>query len=159
MLQSLSLNHTWPRQFCDAQILANKEILHKFISSEFIFLLLFPHKTICVSEKKKSYSFLVIIVVVYSLSCVWLSYDAMDRRSPSSSVHGILQPRIVEWVAISFSPGSSQPRDWTHMSCLAVGDSLPVTTQETVSNLSQKNLIYLKRCQVQILLLILYTYF
>ena len=104
--------------------------------------------------KKKCNSFLVIIVVVYSLSCVWLFCDTMDCRSPSSSVHGILQPRIVEWVAISFSPGSSQPRDWTHMSCLAVEDSLPVTTRETLSNLSKKNLIYLKRCQVQILLLI-----
>ena len=100
---------------------------------------------------KKCHSFLV-LVVVYSLRCVWLT---TEYRPPSSSVHGILQPRILEWVAISFSPGSSQPRDWTHMSCLAVGDSLPLTTQETFSNLSKKNLIHLKICQVQILLLIL----
>ena len=32
---------------------------------------------------------------------------------------GISQPRILQWVAISFSRGSSQPRDWTHVSCLA----------------------------------------
>ena len=36
-----------------------------------------------------------------------------------SSVHGILQARILEWVAISFSRGSSRPRDWTHVSCIA----------------------------------------
>ena len=35
---------------------------------------------------------------------------------PSSTIHGIFQARILEWVAISFSRGSSQPRDWTHIS-------------------------------------------
>ena len=33
-------------------------------------------------------------------------------------VHGIFQARILEWVAISFSRGSSWPRDWTHISCI-----------------------------------------
>ena len=37
----------------------------------------------------------------------------MDYSLPGSSVHGILQARILEWVAISFSRGSSQPRDRT----------------------------------------------
>ena len=37
--------------------------------------------------------------------------DPMDCRSPGSSVHGILQARILEWVAMPFSRGSSQPRD------------------------------------------------
>ena len=36
---------------------------------------------------------------------------------PGSSVHGILQARILEWVAISFSSRSSQPRNWTRVSC------------------------------------------
>ena len=35
----------------------------------------------------------------------------MDYSPPGSSVHGILQARILEWVAVSFSRGSSQPRD------------------------------------------------
>ena len=38
---------------------------------------------------------------------------------PGSSVHGILQARLLEWVAISFSRGSSQPRDQTHVSCVS----------------------------------------
>ena len=38
---------------------------------------------------------------------------------PGSSVHGIFQARILEWVAISFSRGSSRPRDWTHVSCVS----------------------------------------
>ena len=41
----------------------------------------------------------------------------MDCSTLGSSVHGILQARILEWVAISFSRGSSQPRDWNCVSC------------------------------------------
>ena len=37
---------------------------------------------------------------------------------PGSSVHGIFQARILEWVAISSSRGSSQPRDWACISCV-----------------------------------------
>ena len=40
----------------------------------------------------------------------------LDCRLPSSSLHGILQARIMEWVAISFNSVSSQPRDQTHVS-------------------------------------------
>ena len=40
---------------------------------------------------------------------------------PGSSVHGILQARILEWVAVPFSRGSSQPRDQTQVSCIASG--------------------------------------
>ena len=43
----------------------------------------------------------------------------MDRGPPGSSVHGISQARILQWVAISFSGGSSQPRGQTHVSCTA----------------------------------------
>ena len=43
----------------------------------------------------------------------------MDCSLPGSSVHGISQARILEWVAISFSRGSSPPRDQIHVSCLA----------------------------------------
>ena len=43
----------------------------------------------------------------------------MDYSLPGSPVHGILQARILEWVAIPFSRGSSWPRDWTQVSCTA----------------------------------------
>ena len=45
--------------------------------------------------------------------------DPMDLSPPGSSVHGIFLVRILEWVVISFSRGSSQPRDQTHVSCLS----------------------------------------
>ena len=42
--------------------------------------------------------------------------DLMDCNLPRSSVHGIFQAIVLEWVAISFSRGSSQPRDRTQVS-------------------------------------------
>ena len=50
-------------------------------------------------------------------SCLILC-DLMDCRLPGSSVHGILQAEIPEWVALPFSRWSSQPRDWTWVSCI-----------------------------------------
>ena len=44
--------------------------------------------------------------------------DPLDCSSPGSSVHGILQARLLEWVTISFSRGSSRLRDQTHISCV-----------------------------------------
>ena len=45
--------------------------------------------------------------------------NPMDCSPPGSSVHGILQARVLEWVAISFSRGSSRPRDRTQVSHIA----------------------------------------
>ena len=47
------------------------------------------------------------------------SCDSMDCNPPGSSVHGNLQAKIPEWVAISFSRGSSRPRNPTQVSCIA----------------------------------------
>ena len=55
-----------------------------------------------------------VCVCVYVLSCVWL---IAVPRLPVSSVHGIFQARILELVTVSYSMGSSWPRDWTHVSC------------------------------------------
>ena len=43
--------------------------------------------------------------------------NLMDCSPPGTSVNGIFQARILEWVVISYSRGFSQPRDWTHVSC------------------------------------------
>ena len=45
----------------------------------------------------------------------------MECNPPFSSVHGLFQGRILEWVAIFFSRLSSRPRDWTHVSYIAGG--------------------------------------
>ena len=60
-----------------------------------------------------------VVVVVYSLSCPTLC-DPIDPYSPlGSSVHGISQARILEWVAISSSRRSSEPMDQSQSSALA----------------------------------------
>ena len=54
-----------------------------------------------------------------SLSHVWLFCDLMGWSPPGFSVHGISQARILKWVAISSSRGSSWPRDQTCVSCVS----------------------------------------
>ena len=44
--------------------------------------------------------------------------DPMDCSLPGSSVHGIFQAIVLEWIVISFSRGSSRPRDRTQVSCI-----------------------------------------
>ena len=56
--------------------------------------------------------------VKVTYSCLTLC-DPMDCSLPGSSVQEILQARILEWVAISFSRGLSQPRDQTLVFCIA----------------------------------------
>ena len=59
----------------------------------------------------------MIMYVLVAQSCPILC-DPMDCNLPDSSVHGILQARILEWVAISYSRESSWPRNRTHISCI-----------------------------------------
>ena len=62
------------------------------------------------------------------------SLRPVDCSPPSSSVHGILQARIVEWVAISFSRGSSRPRDRTQVSHIAGRRFNLCTTREALKH-------------------------
>ena len=50
--------------------------------------------------------------------------DPVDYSPPGSSVHGVSQARILEWVAISSSKGSNQPKDQTPVSAALLADSL-----------------------------------
>ena len=79
--------------------------------SSFIF---FPLNLI--KEKKKTYwSMKIEVKVLVTQPCPAIC-NPIDCSPPGSSVHGILQARILDWVAISFSRGSSQPRDQTQVS-------------------------------------------
>ena len=60
----------------------------------------------------------------------------MDCSLPGSSVHGILQARIPEWVAIPFSRGSSWPKDRTRASCVAGKFFTVWATREAMAGLS-----------------------
>ena len=57
-----------------------------------------------------------IVVIVYALSCIRFFCHPMDYSWPGSFVHGVSQARMLEWVAISFSRRSSQPRNQTRVS-------------------------------------------
>ena len=64
--------------------------------------------------------FATVCVCLIVQSCPNLC-NPMHCSPPDSAVHGIFQARILEWVAISSSRGSSQPRDQTLISCIAGG--------------------------------------
>ena len=82
------------------QVLGTKQTLQKYS---------FP--TFRIKERNKERK--------WSHSTCWTLRDLVGCSPPGSSVHGILQARILEWVAISFSRGSSQPRDRTQVSHIA----------------------------------------
>ena len=61
-------------------------------------------------------------VYTYSNSCDQFCptlCSLIDYSLPGTSVHGLVQARILEWIAISSSRGSSQPRDQTRVSCVS----------------------------------------
>ena len=59
---------------------------------------------------------LIIQLSLHTVIKVNFVCDPMDCSLPGSSVHGIFQAMVLEWIAISFSKGSSQPRDRTQVS-------------------------------------------
>ena len=65
-------------------------------------------------------SYVVCVCLLSCFSCVWLC-DPVDCGLPGSSVHGILQVRVLEWAAMPSSRGSSQPRDRTYVSPALAG--------------------------------------
>ena len=67
----------------------------------------------------------------------------MNWRLPGSSIHGVFQARILEWVAISFSRGSSQTKDWTWVSHI-VGSCFTIWATREI-NVPLVSLIFLKR--------------
>ena len=67
-------------------------------------------KGVKIGVKGKVWRPFVMVVSEVAQSCLTLC-DPMDCSLPGSSVHGIFQAILMEWIAISFFRGSSQPRD------------------------------------------------
>ena len=85
-------------------------------------------------------------------SCL-IPYDPVDYSSPGFSVHGILQARILEWVAIPFSRRFSQSRDWTWVSCIAGGFfTIWATNFSLYLNISRISHCFMKNSMISILL-------
>ena len=76
------------------------------------------YKLCCTPETNITLEISYIVCVLVAQSCLTLC-DPMDCSPSGSSVPGMLQARILEWVVIPFSRGSSWPRDWTWVSCIA----------------------------------------
>ena len=65
------------------------------------------------------------MIICCAQSCPTLCHP-MNCRPPGSSVHRVIQARILEWAAVSYSRGSSQPRDQTWVSCAScIGRQVP----------------------------------
>ena len=64
--------------------------------------------------------------------------DPMDCCPPGSSVHGIFQAIVLEWIVISFSSGSSQPKDWTQVSGIVYRRFTIWATREVLWRRNQK---------------------
>ena len=77
---------------------------------------MYPYSWLTLLYSRNQHNIIKQLWKFWSLSHVRLC-DPKDCSPTSSSVHGILQARILEWVGISFSRWSSQPRDWTQVSC------------------------------------------
>ena len=74
-------------------------------------------------------------------SCLTLC-DPMGCSLPGSSVHGIFQARVLEWVAISFSRGSSRPRDRTRVSHIAGRCFTIWTTREALLQVREEYIFH-----------------
>ena len=80
-----------------------------------------------------SYKVKVLVVRLCQTLC-----DPINCSLPGCPVHGILQARILEWVAISSSRGSSQPKDRTQVSCITCGFFTIWATREGQGKCFQK---------------------
>ena len=72
--------------------------------------------SIRIFQRNRNYS-VCVCMCLCAQSCLTLC-NPMGCRLPGSSVHGIFQARILEWVAFSFSRGTSLTKDQTHVSCV-----------------------------------------
>ena len=86
-------------------------MIHRPVKGYFYYMHACMHVCACVC---------VCVCVLVAQLCPTLC-DPMDCNPPGSSVHGILQARILEWVAYSFSRGPSGLRNETGVSCIAGG--------------------------------------
>ena len=101
----LNIGTFLPHHFLHVQL----NTCYTFSSSPFVFQSLFILFILL--------DFLLLFAAVQSLSRVQPFFDPVDCSPTGSSFHTILQIRILEWVASSFSRGSSWPRDGTLVSC------------------------------------------
>ena len=113
---------------CGTRVLGN-HLFHLFLSFGYV---------LCDTGMSLQWIVCVCVCVFVCVSCSVVSESCSPLDcSPPDSVHGVLQARILEWVAIPFSRGSFWPRDWTQLPSLQT-DSWP---SEPLGKPKQKFLI------------------
>ena len=94
---------------------------HMIIQSHMISTVLFTRNEYCFQLPQGTYSILREMQMLFcSVTMPCSTLQPHGLWLPGSSVHGIFQARVPEWIVISFSRGSSQPRDRTKVSRIAV---------------------------------------
>ena len=91
-------------------------------------------------------SCLLYFVCLVTQLCLTLC-GSLDCRPPDSSVHGIFQERMLEWVAISFSSGSSLPRDQTHISYVSCTAGISFNPWVIRESLSYSSFLFYHHCR------------
>ena len=110
---SVSISTLWDVNSRDLQfflhycVLSTCQTLRKYLLNDCLAWCLAPRQ-----HRIKICHYYYTCVCAKSLQSCLILCDTMDCSPPGSSVHGIPQARILEWVAVSFSRGSSWPRDW-----------------------------------------------
>ena len=119
-VEAQSPSHWIIREFSKSikkKIHNSPNLFHSNQTSEFILSFLFPH--LASQFPSGLYACVCVCVcVLVAQSCPTLC-SPVDCSPTGSFVHRFLQAKILEWVAISSSKGSSQPRDQTQVSCIA----------------------------------------
>ena len=102
-------------------ILKNDDIageIHLLLQDSAFFFFSISRETTSLYFQRNTILHWLVPFIIGAESCLTLC-NPIDCRPPGSSVHGISQARILEWVAISFSRGSSWSRDRTHVACVS----------------------------------------
>ena len=92
------------------------QVLDKLIKKKCAMWLSRPIEGASILSLRQKVLFIIVVLITQSCPTLW---GPTDYSPPGSCVHGILQTRILEWVTIPFSKGSSQPRDQIQVSCIA----------------------------------------
>ena len=100
-------------RFCEDFIICSSEKVNRKGSSH-------PHQEVRGKCSLKVFLLVCVLCVQLLQPCLTLC-DPMNCGLTRSFVHGIYQARILEWFAISYSGGSSLPRNWIRISCVAGG--------------------------------------
>ena len=82
----------------------------------YIFNVYYPVKSLKVTSQMKLPFKVMCVLCAQLCPALW---DPMNCSPPDSSVHGVFQARVLEWVAISYSRGSSWSKDQTRVSCVS----------------------------------------